>query len=141
MTETDPTDTPLLATAEVLALVDRRAELKAQVVGLEKEIKAVEEKILAAGPGDYRGSGTARALVISPAPSVQMPKGKDENKSAVGKIREIIGEEETFKKLFWFVGGYVLTKDFRTKAAVLLTPARLKNVLAILETPGKPYVK
>lgn len=122
--------------AAIPALVARRTFLKGSIATAVGELDQINAQLLTLGAGDYRGPEGQRALVIAPGPSVQPPQSK----TMLDEIKAIIADDNNFKKLFYFIGGYKPRKEFRALARAILTPGRADKVLALLEKPSTPYV-
>jgi hypothetical protein len=121
-------------------LVTGLAQVRAQIEQLETLKADYEARLIALGPGDYTdGERTAKVIIPAPGQPKFALKAADEK-----KVRVLIDDDSTFKKLFTRKVSYDPRKAFADVAGALLPRGILAKVKALTEKPASaqsPYVK
>lgn len=107
--------------------------LHSAIADSKTKLDEISKELIRRKEGEVIGEGGERVLVIFPANTIKP------DKAAVDKARDLLGE--LFGKLFERVVIYKPRKDFRARAAALLTPARHEKVISAVEVQSSAYVR
>jgi len=113
-------------------IIDRAFARREQLADLEAEQAADLSTIIALGPGKHSGEGEGHELQVIAASygsASTVYHELEETKEAEEKAREIAGEH--FAKLFDRVVCFRPAQGFADIARVLLTPAKLRDILLL----------
>lgn len=120
--------------ADLVDLVDEGSALDLRIKADQTRLKDIKAELCKLAPGEYLGGSGRRALVVQPSPGIKPP---DE---AIATVREMIGDEAVFKKLFERVNTWKAVKAFREVAIALMGAKKAPKVIELCEVEAEPYV-
>lgn len=118
----------------IRSLVSEGAKLKSEIELKTKRLKEITAQLVELGAGDYEGDGGEKCKVIQPSASIK-PTAED-----IEAARELVSEDH-FKMLFDREVKFSATKAFRELAEKLLTPAKAKKLIGLVEKASAAFVK